>query len=180
MSDISFDFSQRDLWLMDQAALNGIAIPKIAMHVSRQYNFPFPITCVVLERESMGGNNVYGGDDTIWQGHHLRKVTQQNYAEYRVERDWHKKAQGVGPMQLTFIPLQDEADAMGGCWNPYVNVLTGVNFLDKKLRAYEADENNSREDAIFKTFVDWNSEAYANAVVNVALPKWRGILKNPH
>ena len=44
-----------------------------------------------------------------------------------------------GPCQLTFIPFQDQADALGGCWKPANNIRIGFKVLaDNVKRSGEA------------------------------------------
>jgi len=174
MSDISFDFTPKDIWMISQAKSNGILIPEIAMLACRWIGFNFAVTCAVLEVESGGGKNIYGGDPTIFEGHHNKLVTQQNYHDYKLEREFYDKNQGVGPMQLTQPDLQDEADRIGGCWNPMCNVLTGVNFLNKKR------DTTAAQDSWLTVFNAWNDSIYAQRMVDERIPKWQSILANPH
>jgi hypothetical protein len=82
-------------------------------------------------QETSGGFNHWGHDPTIFigGGEFGQPVTEESYTAYKVERDATRQYQGVGPMQLTYGPFQDMADAAGGCWKPYPNVLTGLRIL---------------------------------------------------
>lgn len=105
----------------------GIKHPYGAWQASRASGLPFYVLCAFLERESSGGDNVFGHDPTIFVG--AGRVTKKKYLEYRALRDITGKAQGVGPMQLTYPPYQDQADERGGCWNALVNMTVGAEIV---------------------------------------------------
>jgi hypothetical protein len=73
----------------------------------------------MLILESSGGRNVFQGGDP---------VTKQLYLAYLADRDT-TGALGIGPCQLTWPPLQDRADELGGCWDPAVNCRVGFELL---------------------------------------------------
>jgi hypothetical protein len=75
--------------------------------------------------------NIYGHDPTIFAGH--GRVTADNYARYKRERG-HTHMQGVGPAQLTYWSIQDDADRIGGCWKPEANLLVGFRYLAESCR----------------------------------------------
>lgn len=160
------------------AKTHGIKIPYTAFNASALVGVPFYVTCAFLIKESSGGMNVYGhdrdanGNPRPFWGH--GEVTAANYREYLVERNMFKdttgyRAQGVGPMQITFWSLQDECDALGGTWNPTWNVRYGLILL---RRYYDA--------ALGSTELRWRSaakryngsDAYADAMVP-ELSKWK-------
>lgn len=128
------------------ARQNGILIPYRAAKAAKNAGIPFYVACAFLMQESGGGRNVYGHD--TWPNGYPKpfwghgEVTEQNYAAYKRERDamadktrpdggglWGRRMQGVGPLQLTYWSFQDQADAEGGCWNPYPNCLIGFRIL---------------------------------------------------
>lgn len=166
-NDAVFTFSGNDQAKIKVAKALGIKIPEIAMIASRYVVFPFRITCAILEIETSGGENIFGGDDSIWEGHHGKPVTEDAYRHFAIERDHYGKSQGVGPMQLTFPPLQKQADFIGGCYNPMCNVLTGVDFLNGVWT--EGDAEGSIE--------NWNSRPeYIEKFMNT-LTRWRNELE---
>ena len=69
-------------------------------------------------QETSGGANIFGHDTTIFAG--AGEVTKSKYLAYKKQRGPKGEGgmQGVGPLQLTFFTLQDEADDRGGCWKP--------------------------------------------------------------
>jgi hypothetical protein len=87
----------------------------------------YAAACALLVQETGGGRNVYGHDPTIFIG--AGEVTEANYAEYKALRDSTGKFQGVGPTQLTWKGYQDQADALGGCWKPLINMLVGFGII---------------------------------------------------
>jgi hypothetical protein len=126
------------------ARKHGILEPRKAWKAAKNADIPFWVMCAYLMQESAGGKNIYGHDvntdgtpKPFW-GH--GEVTKENYAAYKKERDvgiTYKtrfpklgyRRQGVGPMQLTWHTLQDEADSIGGCWNTYYNMLVGARLI---------------------------------------------------
>lgn len=64
------------------------------------------------------------------------RVTRQNFAEYKRQRKAGKGMQGCGHTQLTWYALQDEADALGGCWRPYPNLCVGFRHLHLLIAAH--------------------------------------------
>jgi hypothetical protein len=64
-------------------------------------------------------------------------VTREAYERYRKLAD--PKViirQGCGPCQLTARSWQDAADARGGCWDPYANMLAGFTGLVTMVNSY--------------------------------------------
>lgn len=107
------------------------------MRVADNVGIPFHVLCAFLEQESYGGKNVFGHDPTIFVG--AGRVTKRKYLRYKAERDLYerKRMQGVGPMQLTWWTFQDEADILGGCWKPYINMTVGAKILKDYWKAYK-------------------------------------------
>jgi hypothetical protein len=126
------------------ARKHGILSPRKAWKAAKNADIPFYVMCAFLMQESAGGKNIYGHDvnadgspKPFW-GH--GEVTRENYIAYLKERDlgivYHTRfptlgyrRQGVGPMQLTWHTLQNQADALGGCWDEYSNMLVGARVI---------------------------------------------------
>ncbi len=121
---------------------------------------PPSLAASMLMQESGGGTNVFGHDPTIFVG--AGEVTKAKYLAYKTQRGTNGEGgmQGVGPLQLTFFTLQDEADERGGCWKPYVNMLVGFEHLADNIRRAGMHEGvkayNGSGDA---------AEKYANTVL---------------
>jgi hypothetical protein len=150
---------------------HGIRIPRICLAEARKVGLEPAVGAAVLMRESSGGQNVFGHDRTIFIG--AGKVTKAKYLAYRKARDvphHGSRCQGVGPVQLTYVGYQDQADALGGSWNPSYNVHVGFAALAR----------NIRNSGLWKGLHDYNGSgpaavAYANDVSHsVAL--WRTML----
>jgi hypothetical protein len=89
----------------------------------------------LIQTES-GFANVFGHDPTIFGG--AGHVTEVNYHAYKRERGPHGRGgmQGVGPAQLTYWSIQDEADRRGGCWRPEVNMRVAFDHLRDLCRTH--------------------------------------------
>lgn len=112
---------------MVKAFANGIKYPYQTMKAADEAGVPFYVLCAFLEQETAGGANVFGHDPTIFVG--AGRVTKKKYLDYLAQRKKTGKMQGVGPMQLTWWEFQDRADALGGAWKPYNNILVGAQIL---------------------------------------------------
>jgi len=116
------------------ARANGVVIPEIAWDASRAVGVPYWATCAFLIQESSGGHNIFGHDSGC-PFYGAGTVTEAKYKAFTVERDAQGRSQGVGPMQLTWRGFQDQADAMGGCWKPMINVTVGLKALKSSIDA---------------------------------------------
>lgn len=96
---------------------------------------------MLLDLESSGGLNVWG-HDTVTCGPVGGAVTQESYRAYLAGREV-CGAQGCGPLQLTWPPLQDRADVLGGCWRPEINVQVGLTEFRTHLRRHTAGNSYS-------------------------------------
>jgi hypothetical protein len=99
---------------------------------AKRFRVPVSLVCAVIDVES-SFRNVFG-HDTVRNpikspGGGTLAVTEERYQAYLRHRRLGEGAQGVGPMQLTHPSLQDEADALGGCFRPKVNIQVGVRHL---------------------------------------------------
>lgn len=95
------------------------------------------VAATMLEKESSGGHNVWGRDGVPTGGFYTKggPVTRANYLAWKPHRG-RLGSQGVGPTQLTYPPLQDRADALGGCWDWRCNVHVGFEHLASLVRRY--------------------------------------------
>jgi hypothetical protein len=109
-----------------------VKIPLRAWREARRAGIEFAALCAFLEKESSGGDNVFGHDTSVFSG--AGRVTKAKYLAYKQARDallpgGPRRMQGVGPMQLTWWEFQDRADELGGCWKPRVNVRTACEVI---------------------------------------------------
>lgn len=109
-----------------RAGKAGIQNPELVWRICEEEGIPFYIACAFLMQETSGGRNVWGHDDTWMIGY--PHVNRETYLVYKAHRD-RFGSQGVGPMQLTFWSIQDEADQLGGCWIPEHNMRVGFRLL---------------------------------------------------
>jgi hypothetical protein len=113
---------------------NGIVNPRATLRASQQTGLPLPILCAILEKESYGGQNVWG-HDPVRCGPKGGPVTQVSYIQYKDRRSI-CGMQGCGPMQLTWYEFQDQADKLGGCWKPKINIRVGAGVVKQNIATY--------------------------------------------
>ena len=89
---------------------------------------PIPLACALVEQES-SFRNVFGHDPVQNPTPKGSRVTRESYERYRGFREVGLGAQGVGVTQLTFPPLQDRADELGGCWKVRNQLRVGFELL---------------------------------------------------
>lgn len=115
----------------------GIKYPATTVAEARRTGLDLALACALLMQESHGGANIYGHDpvDTAPKG---AMVTAANYKTYLHLRGVTGKGgmQGVGPVQLTWWEFQNEADRLGGCWKPWINMRVGFSHLARQVKAY--------------------------------------------
>jgi hypothetical protein len=114
----------------------------------------------MLILESSGGRNVFQGGDP---------VTKELYLAYLADRE-ETGPRGVGPCQLTWPPLQDKADELGGCWDPAVNCRVGFQLLADQIERYGPEPG-------FATYNTGRPEpnAYSARAMEL-LPTWQAIV----
>lgn len=117
----------------------GILRPAEVVELAAAAGLDLACAVTMLEKESGGGRNVWGSDGVDTGGAYVKggPVTRDNYLAYRALAQAHKIGrQGVGPAQLTYYTLQDQADLVGGCWDWRANVTVGFRHLAQLQRSY--------------------------------------------
>ncbi len=150
---------------------SGIVDPAAAVAEAQRAGLPLKFACAMLEKESAGGHNVFGHDPhTIFAG--AGGVTEAKYRDYKRKRvaSGNKLMQGVGPCQLTWWSLQDEADKAGGCWRPEINMRIGFAHLASLVKQHGETDGARRYNGSGDAAV-----AYGNDLVAKAR-KWEAIL----
>ena len=129
-----------DAAVIEKLGQLGILMPADCLAAARDAKLPLHLAASLLIQESGGGRNVYGHDPTVFSGGpgqgQPNEVTETNYREYLRRRGAKGGGgmQGVGPCQLTWWSYQDEADGLGGCWDPLTNMRVGFRLLAEKIR----------------------------------------------
>lgn len=124
----------------DVLAAGGITNPAQVVAAAKDAGLELASAVAMLVKESSGGRNVWGSDAvTVAPGTYAKggPVTQANYAAYLAAvKAGRAGRQGCGPTQLTYGPLQDAADARGGCWRWDVNIAVGFEHLADLIEKY--------------------------------------------
>jgi hypothetical protein len=123
----------------DSLAAWGIVNAPQVVALAAAAGLDLAAACTMLEKESGGGRNLWGSDGVDPAGTYVKgaEVTQAAYLAYRGKlKAGLIGAQGVGPCQLTYPPLQAQADALGGCWDWTSNVTVGFRQLAQLQRQY--------------------------------------------
>jgi hypothetical protein len=124
--------------LADLLAANGIQRAEDVIPLAAAAHLDLAAACAMLQMESAGGFNCWGHDGVDTGGCYVKgaPVTQVDYLKYKARRA-QIGCQGVGPCQLTYYALQDQADAIGpGCWDWTCNVKVGFGVLANNIRAF--------------------------------------------
>ena len=116
-------------------ARHGTKRPDDVVKIAQKEGLELAVACTLLEKESSGGDNVWGHDGVNTCGNYVKgsQVTKAAYLAYKRDRS-RCGMQGVGPTQLTWWEFQDRADARGGCWEWEVNVEVGFEIMAGYLR----------------------------------------------
>jgi peptidoglycan hydrolase-like protein with peptidoglycan-binding domain len=158
--------------LIQRLREGGIVHPKITIAEAQRSGLRLAIACAMLDKETSGGHNVFGHDPTIFVG--AGEVTRAKYLAYKKQRvaSGNKRMQGVGPCQLTWYTLQDEADKEGGCWRPEINIRVGFRHLAANIKAHGEADGARRYNGSGKA-----AEAYSADLLKRAAA-WEKRLKN--
>jgi len=154
----------------DSLAAWGIVNAAQVVAIAGAVGLDLAVACTILEKESGGGQNVWGHDGVDPGGTYVKgaPVTQADYLAYRGKlKAGLIKAQGVGPCQLTWSGYQEAADKLAGCWDWHSNCTVG----------FQAIRDLQRSKGVRGGFIAYNGAAkYADDPVNgamVLLDRWR-------
>lgn len=154
------ELNAHDIKVVEFLREHGIAYPITTLQEARAAGISLSLACAFLEQESGGGHNVFGHDPVRRGQRKGGKVTKTRYALYKRLRKLGFGMQGVGPMQLTWYELQDEADAQGGCWQPRYNMRVGFRHAAAAIRTYGERDGIRRYNGSGAA-----AEAYAKSVL---------------
>lgn len=127
--------SNRDHELANIAKEHGANFSLRIVIEARDKDIPISLGFALIQQET-GFQNIYGHDPTIYVG--AGPVTAHNYHAYKKVRGPHGEGgmQGVGPGQLTWWAIQDEADKRGGCHETSHNISTSFDVLAALIRKH--------------------------------------------
>ena len=116
----------------------GIVYPAITLQEAERAGITLSLACALLDQESAGGRNVWGGDNAPNGGTsdlRWKTVIEGRYKQYKRQRgpEGMGGRQGAGPCQLTWHTFQDRADDLGGCWKPECNMRVGFTDLEAMI-----------------------------------------------
>lgn len=120
------------VWKLKRA---GFHYPYRVVSEAKRVGLPLSYAMAFLDKESYKGKNVFGNDavrNPVKGGY----VTKRRYNTYLYFRKHGLGSQGVGPMQLTYYTLQDQADKLGGCWRVRRNLRVGFSHAKSLIDQY--------------------------------------------
>jgi hypothetical protein len=94
---------------------------------------PFSLGVALQEQES-NGRNIFGADKNGPFPH--QPVTKERVLKLVEHVRAGGTSNGVGPMQLTFLPFIEEANRDGGAWKPSVNIATGLGIVAANVKKH--------------------------------------------
>lgn len=129
----------------ERLALWGLANPELIVMAATAEGVDLAVAATLIAKES-AGRNVWGHDPVETGGAYTKgaEVTRAAYEAYsRLVDSGRIKAQGCGPAQLTYRPFQQQADQIGGCWDPLPNMRIGLRVL-RQLQAQHGTRDGFR------------------------------------
>jgi hypothetical protein len=123
---------------------DGIATHLLHAHETTRLPLSDCLACVAKET---GFRNLFGSDavrNPIKGG----KVTWRRYKLYKQFRKRGWGMQGIGPCQLTWFELQDQADKAGGCHKPYPNMIVGFRLLRELIAQHGREKGAARYNGV--------------------------------
>lgn len=130
---------------------NGIvADPDQVIAACTKCGLPLPIMCAKLRKESYGGRNVFGNDRVAYPTSGPYTAATEDVTRDATEAYLHWRGpgpaagtsgrqNGVGPSQLTWWSLQDEAQRRGGLHLPQPNLDVGAAEFKRLLDRNRGD-----------------------------------------
>jgi hypothetical protein len=132
-----------DLRLARKLRAAKVVYPLTTIWEARRAGLPLSCALAQLEKESGRGHNVFGHDpvkNPVKGG----AVTKKRYLLYKHYRQQGLGMQGVGPCQLTYYTVQDEADKAGGCHRPKYNMRIGFKMLAGLIKVHGIQKGAAR------------------------------------
>jgi hypothetical protein len=89
---------------------------------------------VAVQEQESAGRNIFGADQNGPFPH--QPVTKQRVLQLVEHVRAGGTSNGVGPLQLTFLPFIEEANRDGGAWKPAVNIATGLRIIAGHIKQH--------------------------------------------
>lgn len=89
---------------------------------------------IAIQEQESNGRNIFGADENAPFTH--KPVTKARVLQLVEHVRGGGKSNGVGPMQLTFLPFIEEANRDGGAWVPAVNISTGLGIIADHVKQH--------------------------------------------
>jgi hypothetical protein len=159
--------------VVDILTQHGIRNPQLVIETAQTAGLELAAACAMLEKESAGGRNLWGQDGVPTGDAYVKgsEVTRDAYMAYvRAIELGRAGRQGVGPCQLTYGPLQKQADDLGGCWDVRFNIRVGFGHLAGLIRSYGLHDGFRRYNGSGAAAVRYADDAMAK------LGTWRARL----
>ena len=111
--------------LRDDGVKNAL---RIVLECRHRHSGAIPVSLgVALQEQESEGRNIFGADVGAPFAH--LPVTKERVMELVAHVRAGGTSNGVGPLQLTFLPFIEEANRDGGAWKPSVNIATGLGII---------------------------------------------------
>jgi hypothetical protein len=111
--------------LRDNGVKNAL---RIVIECRHRHDGVIPVSLgVALQEQESNGRNIFGADSNAPFAH--LAVTKERVLQLVEHVRAGGTSNGVGPLQLTFLPFIEEANRDGGAWKPSVNIATGLGII---------------------------------------------------
>jgi hypothetical protein len=118
--------------LRDEGVKNAL---RIVIECRHRHDGVIPVSLgVALQEQESDGRNIFGADRGGPFPH--QPVTQERVLQLVKHVRAGGTSNGVGPLQLTFLPFIEEANRDGGAWKPSVNIATGLGIIAANVKKH--------------------------------------------
>jgi hypothetical protein len=118
--------------LRDHGVKNAL---RIVIECRHRHDGVIPVSLgVALQEQESNGRNIFGADQNAPFTH--QPVTKEHVLKLVEHVRAGGVSNGVGPLQLTFLPFIEEANRDGGAWKPSVNIATGLGIIADHVKRH--------------------------------------------
>ncbi len=118
--------------LRDSGVKNAL---RIVIECRHRHDGLIPVSLgVALQEQESNGRNIFGADLGAPFAH--QPVTKERVMKLVEHVRAGGVSNGVGPLQLTFLPFIEEANRDGGAWKPSVNIATGLGIIADHVKRH--------------------------------------------